>query len=112
MGEVQRTRQAPPTRFTEPRLRDFVTDAEWAATRGPEAGKRLADIATPRWRREVDDWYAEWCGPYDDTTPVDVVDFDPAQRAAKAARDDETSRLMTWARAVAVGNFDPPWSDR
>lgn len=110
--EVQRTRQAPPIRLTQPRIRDFATDEEWAKTNGQGAGRRLDVIATPRWRAEVGEWFANWCGPYDDSAEVVVVDFHTTQRAVRAARDDEGHKIIGWARGVSAGTIDPTWSAR
>jgi hypothetical protein len=104
---VTSTRTAPPRRLIEPRIADWVTDDDPRPPRGSViAGRDLGKIAAQRYREAVADWYAEWCGPYDDSAPVELVDFATAQRLARQPSED--GDVIRWARAVSIG-VRIPW---
>jgi hypothetical protein len=104
---VTSTRTAPPRHLLEPRIADWITKDDAQPRRGSTvAGRDLAKIAEGRHRTAVANWYAEWSGPYDDTAPVDLVDFATAQRRAR--EPSEVGDIMRWARAVSIG-LSIPW---
>lgn len=92
----------PDQRLLEPRIRDWVSDAEWAThPKNQAAGRDLAALAAPRYREAAADWFREW---QESHTPSEVVrvDFKTAQRLA--AQPDPDAVLVRWARGVSVGS--------
>lgn len=101
------TRGPIPRELAHPRIADWLTDDDPRPHhRNQRSGEILAAIADPRYRQAVAEWFAEWCGPYDDDAPVALADFETAQRAAEV--ETEIGKVMRWARRVSIGN-PIPW---
>lgn len=103
-------RTAPPESLRRPVLRDWVTAEEFDAAQRANGGRTLAELAEPRWRQAVDEWFRQWCASFADGDPQ-PVDSETSQAAAMVYRDDEDHKLVLWARGVVAGHA-PRWSPR
>ena len=102
-SHTPKTARGPiPQEMAVPRIADWLTEDERRPNGETQLSREtLTVIADARFRQAVTDWYAEWCGPYDDNAAVRVTDFDTAQRATEG--ETELGHIMRWARQILIG---------